>query len=129
MYVQLKVAASGNLAFKPVWRENNLGISIAFENFPIHPPVASFAAAVAAGGIHNDLPGGLVRCLVEANRAVLQGERSVDSVHVAAKCKFHACVIGIKAERELLCSQRWRKSNSQEEDRKIGENLDATSRH
>jgi hypothetical protein len=28
-----------------------------------------------------------------------------------------------------LCSQRWGKSNSQKEDRKIGENLAATSRH
>jgi hypothetical protein len=125
----LKVAASGNLAFKPVWRENNLREFVAFENFPIHPPVASFAAAIAAGGIHNDFPGGFVRCRVEANRAVLQGKRSVDRVHGAAKCKFHVRVIRIEAERELLCSQRWGKSDSQEEDRKIGENPAATSRH
>jgi hypothetical protein len=129
VHVQLKVAARGNLAFKPVWGENYLREFVAFENFPIHPPVASFAAANAAGGIHNDLTGGFVRCRVEANRAVLQGKRSVYRVHGAAERKFHVCVIEIKAERELLCSQRWGKNDSQYEDRKIGENLASTSRH
>ena len=127
--VQLKISVRGNLALEPVWCENYLREFVAFENFPIHPPVASFAAAIAAGGIHNDLTGCFVRCRVEANRAVLQGKRSVDRVHGAAKCKFHVRVIRIEAERELLCSQRWGKSNSQEENRKIGENLAATSRH
>ena len=127
--VQLKIAVRGNLALEPVWCENNLREFVAFENFPIHPPIAAIAAAIAAGGIHNDLTGCFVRCRVEANRAVLQGKRSVDRVHGAAKCKFHVRVIRIEAERELLCSQRWGKSNSQEENRKIGENLAATSRH
>lgn len=110
---QLKIAASGNLPFEPVRRENNFGEFVAFENLSIHAPVAAVAAAIATGGVHDDLTLGFARRWVEANRSVLECECSVDRVEIAAESEFHLGVIGIKLERKLLRTQRRRENNSQ----------------
>jgi hypothetical protein len=60
--------------------EDDFWIPIAFEDVVVHFLVSRLAAAIAALGINNDLPGAFTSREITMNGSTLQLERAVDGV-------------------------------------------------
>src|SRR6476660_8083 len=91
-----------NCALDILRRENDVRVFWAFQNVLVHSLVATVAAALAAGGIHNELASGIARSIVKLYAAALQPEVSMNSMERGVHSKVDFGLRWIERKRFLL---------------------------
>ncbi len=92
----------GQRTLNVVWSEDDVWIPVTFENVVVHSLVTRLAAAIAALGGNNDLPGTFMGREIVMNGSMLQLERAVNGVKNVTQRELDVCLGRVQLEDRFL---------------------------